>query len=96
MPAVARGADVTRTLIVFNDTFAGTSVTVAWEIRAGSATGAPSSMGTFTAEVPLGSRITRPITIRTPATGNACVLWLRAQKNGATVFEDDGQVMTLN
>ena len=94
--ALASGADAARTLLVFNDTFAGTSVTVTWEVHAGSATGAIASMGTFTADVPLGGRLTQPITIHTPATGTSCVLVLRAQKNGATVFEDTAQTFTLN
>ncbi len=95
-PALARDADAMRDLIIFNDTFAGTVVSVTWELRAGSSTGAVASMGTFMADVPLGSRVTHPITIHTPAGGASCVLVLRAQKDGAVVFEDTAQIFTIN
>ena len=104
VPALARNADAMRTLMVFNDTFAGTAVNVTWEVHAGSATGAVSSMGTFAVssmgtfavDVPLGSRVTRAITIHTPDAGTACVLVLRAQKGGVTLFEDVAQTFMLN
>jgi len=53
-------------------------------------------MGTFTLDVPLGSRLTRPITVHTPATGTSCYLVLRAQKGGVTVFDDAAEVFILN
>jgi hypothetical protein len=96
VPALARNADSLRNLIVFNDTFAGTSITVTWEVRAGSAAGAAGATGTFTVDVPLGSRVTRAVTIHTPATGTSCALVLRAQKDGVTLFEELAETFTLN
>ena len=95
MPALTHDADVMRNLLIFNDTFAGTAVAVTWELRAGSATGAIASMGTFMVDIPLGSRVVHPITIHTPAAGTSCALVLRAQKDGAVVFEDTAQLFTL-
>ncbi|MEP6655329.1 MAG: RICIN domain-containing protein, partial [Myxococcales bacterium] len=95
-PALAKNADAMRNLLIFNDTFAGTAITVTWELRAGSSTGAVASMGTFMADVPLGSRVTHPITIHTPATGTSCVLVLRAQKDGSVLFDDTAQIFMLN
>jgi Glycosyl hydrolases family 2, TIM barrel domain/Glycosyl hydrolases family 2 len=94
--ALARNTDVSRSLVIFNDTFAGTSVTVVWEVHADLPTGVIASTGTFTVDVPLGSRITRPITIHTPAAGTTCYLVLRAQKNGVAVFDDPAQMFSLN
>jgi hypothetical protein len=94
--ALARDTDVNRNLVIFNDTFAGTSITVVWEVHADLATGPTASTGTFTLDIPLGSRVIRPITIHTPAAGTTCYLVLRAQKNGAAVFEDSAQMFSLN
>jgi hypothetical protein len=54
------------------------------------------STGTFTVDVPLGSQVTRPITIHTPAAGTRCYLVLRAQKGGTTIFEDFAETFPLN
>ncbi|MEO8212668.1 MAG: hypothetical protein ABI560_05720 [Myxococcales bacterium] len=53
-------------------------------------------MGSFMAEVPLGSRVTRPITVHTPAAGGSGVLVLRAQRVESVVFEDAAQIFTIN
>jgi hypothetical protein len=95
-PTLPLNADVVRNLIVYNDTFSGTGVSVSWEVHAGSATGPVASMGTITVDVPLGFRTTAPVTIHTPASGTTCTLVLRAQKGGVTLFEDNAVAFTLN
>jgi hypothetical protein len=82
-------------LVIFNDTFEGTSVDVTWEVHADSATGTIGAMGTLTAEVPLGSMTTKSITMTAPNSGTKCYLVLRAQKNGATLFEETDESFNL-
>ncbi len=54
VPAIAKGATRPTTLLIFNDTFSGTSVDVTWEIHSDSPTGTKGDSGTFTIDVPLG------------------------------------------
>jgi len=94
-PTIAKGATRMANLVIFNDTFDGTSVDVTWEVHADSATGTIGAMGTLTADVPLGSMTTKPITMTAPSSGTKCYLVLRAQKNGATLFEETDESFTL-
>ena len=96
IPAMTKGSSASRTLLIFNDTFAGTAVSVTWEVHADSATGAIASMGTLNVDVPLGSMATQSINITAPAAGSKFYLVLRAQKNGTTVFEETGESFMLN
>jgi len=94
-PTIAKGATRMANLVIFNDTFDGTSVDVTWEVHADSATGTIGAMGTLTADVPLGSMTTKPITMTAPSSGTKCYLVLRAQKNGVTLFEETDESFTL-
>jgi len=96
IPALTKGAVSDRTLLIFNDTFAGTAVTLVWEVHADTATGTIASMGMLNVEVPLGSMVTQPLSITAPATGSKCYLVLRAQKAGVTLFEETAESFTLN
>jgi hypothetical protein len=95
VPAIAKGATRTTNLLVFNDTFGGTTVNVTWEVHADTATGAIASSGTFMMDVPLGSMATKSITMTAPATGTRCYLVLRAAKNGTTFFEETDESFTV-
>jgi hypothetical protein len=92
---LARDADVTRNLIVFNDTFAGTEVEVSWEIRAEAPDGRLVSSGAEIVDVPLGFAAMRSLQIKTPADGTRCVFVLRAKKDGLVLFEDDATWFAL-
>jgi hypothetical protein len=94
-PTIAKGANRTTNLLVFNDTFQGTTVNVTWEVHAESATGAIGAMGTLMVDVPLGSVTTNSITMTAPASGTKCYLVIRAQKNGTTLFEETDESFTL-
>jgi hypothetical protein len=96
VPAMAKGTSASRTLLIFNDTFAGTAIDVTWEVHADSATGTIGSMGTLNLNVPLGSMATQAINITAPSSGSTFYLVLRAQKNGVTVFEEAKESFTLN
>jgi hypothetical protein len=96
VPAVARDIDLERTLIAFNDTFAGTAVTVTWSVHPDSPAADATASGALEMDVALGSRQTQTITLRTPATGSSFYLVLRAQKDGVTLFEDTAQQFTLD
>jgi len=92
---VARGMKLSRSLVVFNDTFAGTGVDVAWEMRADSASGAVADQGSMHLEVPLGTRTTTSIGVTAPSAGTNAVLILQASKGGQVIFRDDGELFRL-
>jgi len=95
MEAVARGARLSRQIVVFNDTFSGTGVDVSWEMHAGSATGAIADQGTVHLDIPLGRHATATIAVTTPSSGTSAVLVLQSSKGGQTIFRDDAQTFTL-
>jgi hypothetical protein len=95
VPAIAKGASRTTNLLVFNDTFGGTTISVTWEVHADSPTGAIAASGTLAVDVPLASMATKSITMTAPTSGTKCYLVLRAQKNGATLFEETDESFTL-
>ncbi len=94
-PSLAKGASRPTTLLVFNDTFSGTTIDVTWEVHGGDAAGTITGSGSFSIEVPLASMATKAITFTAPTSGTKCFLLLRAQKAGATVFEEKDEVFTL-
>ncbi|MDP9001755.1 MAG: beta-galactosidase [Myxococcota bacterium] len=96
LPGVARGVDLSRSVIVFNDTFTGTRINVVWEVHSDAPAGPMGSSGTFAVDVPNGSRMTQAITIHTPTVGTTFYLVFRAQKDGLPVFEDTAEAFTLN
>jgi hypothetical protein len=93
--AVAKGATRPTTLLIFNDTFSGTSVDVTWEIHSDSPTGTKGDSGTLTVDVPFATMATKSMTFTAPTSGSKFYLVLRAQKNGATVFEEIDESFTL-
>jgi len=95
VPTIAKGATRATTLLIFNDTFSGTSVDVTWEIHSDSPTGSKGASGTFTVDVPFATMATKSVTITAPASGTKCYLVLRAAKNGTTLFEETDEVFTL-
>ena len=92
-PILPANSSVTRTLRVYNDTFSGTAVQVAWELRQGSPTGTLSASGGFNATVPLGSRTTQNITFTTPNVANGTLLYLvlASNKGGVELFRETAQ-----
>ena len=95
VPALAKGATRTTNLLIFNDTFAGTAINVTWEVHSDSATGTIGASGTLAVDVPLGSMVSKSITMTAPTSGTTCYLVLRAQKNGTTLFEEADESFTL-
>ncbi len=95
VPAIAKGATRTTNLLIFNDTFAGTTINVTWEVHADSPTGTLGTSGTLAVDVPLASMATKSITMTAPTSGTKCYLVLRAQKNGTTLFEETDESFTL-
>jgi hypothetical protein len=93
--SVAKGAKLTRQLVVFNDTFSGTAVDVTWEMHAGSADGDISDQGKVQLDIPLGSRKTTSISVTTPASGSGAVLVLQSSKSGSVIFRDEGEAFKL-
>ena len=95
VPSLAKGAARATTLLIFNDTFSGTSIDITWEVHADSATGTLGATGTLTADVPFATMVTKSINITAPASGTKCYLVLRAQKNGTTLFEETDESFNL-
>jgi hypothetical protein len=94
-PAISKGAQVSRQLMVFNDTLSGTGVDVAWEMHQDTATGAMSGQGTMHLDIPLAGHATVTATVTAPASGTTAVLVLKSSKNGTMLFEDDGEAFAL-
>jgi len=93
--SVSRGVRLSRQLVVFNDTFAGTAVDVSWEMHQGAADGAIADQGSMRLAIPLGQRQTITIGVTTPAAGTTAVLVLQSSKDGRVIFRDDGQQLRL-
>jgi hypothetical protein len=93
--SVTRGSQLMHALMVFNDTFSGTTVDVAWEVHADSPTGAIASQGQMSVEVPLGNRIQLPISVTVPQIGTTAYLVLIASKGGVELFREDAEVLQL-
>ena len=92
---LARGAEFTRSLLVFNDTFSGTAVEVAWELRSDGPNGPVADMGQQVLDIPLGERRELTISLTAPPTGERVYLVLQSSKAGQQIFRDDAQVFEL-
>ncbi len=95
VPTIAKGGTRTTNLLVFNDTFAGTTIDVTWEVHADSATGTVASSGSFSIDVPLGTMGTKSITMTAPSSGTKCFLVLRSAKDGTPLFEETDESFAL-
>src|SRR5690349_15699987 len=95
VPSYAHNATVTRNITVFNDDLTDTSVGLTWTARLDNPTGTVVASGTTTLTVPLGSRVTQPVSFTTPATGNRVYLQLSTTKSGSPVFTDTVEYFTL-
>jgi hypothetical protein len=92
---VASGAQLTRQLIVFNDTFAGTAVDVVWEVHGDTEDGPIVSQGDMPVDVPLGGHATLPLTVTMPSSGTRAFLVLRSRKDGREIFVEDAEWFQL-
>jgi ricin-type beta-trefoil lectin protein/glycosyl hydrolase family 2 len=95
VPGHPANATVNRTITVFNDDFAGTAVDFAWSARLDSPDGAVIASGSTTLTVPLGSRVTQPVSFTTPAGGSRVYLVLSTGKSGTATFSDAVEYFTL-
>ncbi|WP_405087383.1 RICIN domain-containing protein [Microbispora sp. NBC_01389] len=95
VPTYAANTSVTRNITVFNDDFADTSVGFTWTARLNAPDGAVVASGSTTLTVPLGSRVTQPVTFTTPASGSRVYLVLTTTKSGATTFSDAVEYFNL-
>ncbi|MFI6929575.1 RICIN domain-containing protein [Streptomyces sp. NPDC050287] len=86
---------VTRNITVFNDDFSNTSVTLNWTARLDQPNGTVIASGSEPLTVPLGSRVTQPISFTAPASGNRVYLVLSTTKSGSTTFTDSVEYLNL-
>ncbi|HEU5429689.1 MAG TPA: RICIN domain-containing protein [Actinocrinis sp.] len=96
VPSYAYGSTVTRNITVFNDDFATTSVGFTWTAHLDQPTGTVIATGTNTLTIPLGSRLTQPVTFTAPASGSRIYLVLATSKSGTTTFSDAAEYFTLS
>lgn len=95
VPGYAAGTAVTRAVTVFNDDLAGTTVDFAWSARLDSPAGAVIASGGAALSIPLGSRVTQPVSFTTPAAGSRVYLVLTTGKAGTPIFSDVAEYFTL-
>jgi adhesin HecA-like repeat protein len=91
----AYNSPVTRNITVFNDDFSNTSVGLTWTARLDQPNGTVIASGSTTLTVPLGSRVTQPVTFTTPGSGSRVYLTLSTTKSGATLFTDAVEYFNL-
>jgi hypothetical protein len=89
------GSAVTRNVTVFNDDLGGTAVGFAWSARLDSPTGTVVASGSANLTVPLGSRVTQPVSFTAPTSGSKLYLVLTTTKGASTVFTDSAEVFGL-
>jgi len=92
---VTRGSRVSRQLMVFNDTFSGTGVDVAWEMHQDSPTGPMADQGSMHVDVPLAGHVNVTLNVTAPSSGTTAVLVLESRKSGTVMFRDDGEAFAL-
>ncbi|WP_405526300.1 RICIN domain-containing protein [Streptomyces canus] len=86
---------VTRNITVFNDDFSGTSVGLNWTARLDRPDGAVIASGSEPLTIPLGSRVTQPVSFTAPAGGSRVYLELSTTKSGSTPFTDSVEYLNL-
>jgi hypothetical protein len=91
----AYNTTVTRPVTVFNDDLSGTSVSLSWTARLDRPDGPVIGSGNAALTVPLGSRVTQPVSFTTPASGSRVYLVLSTAKSGTTLFTDAVEYVTL-
>ena len=94
VPDYAAGQAVSRTVTVFNDTFAGTTVGFSWTANANSPTGPVIASGSSNLTVPLGGRTNTSVNFTAPASGTNAYLTFTTTKNGSTLFSDSTEYLT--
>jgi hypothetical protein len=95
VPGYAANAVVNRAVTVFNDDLTGTAVDFAWSARLDSPGGTVIASGGATLSVPLGGRVTQPVSFTAPATGSRVYLVLSTAKAGTPAFADSVEYFTL-
>ncbi|GAB3805753.1 RICIN domain-containing protein [Micromonospora zhanjiangensis] len=95
VPGYPANGTVTRNVTVFNDDLDGTTVGFAWTVRQDRPDGPVIASGNSTLTVPLGTRVSQPVSFTMPAGGSRVYLVLSTSKNGATVFTDAVEYFTV-
>ncbi|WP_328842202.1 RICIN domain-containing protein [Streptomyces europaeiscabiei] len=91
----AHNSAVTRNITVFNDDLSGTSVGFTWTARLDRPDGTVIDSGNESLTIPLGSRVTRPISFTAPSSGSRVYLVLSTTKSGSTTFTDSVEYLNL-
>ena len=95
--AINPGEEITRQLMIYNDTFSDTNVDVFWELRQGLVTGDIVDSGVIKSDVPLGYVVSQDITFTTPKAPNGTVVYLvlYTKKGGVEMFRETSQRFVL-
>ena len=95
VPTYPYNTSVTRNVTVFNDDLRNTSVAFTWTAYQNQVGGTVLGSGTTNLTIPLGSRVTQPISFTTPANGARVYLVLSTSKSGTTTFTDSVEYLNL-
>ncbi|WP_060904913.1 RICIN domain-containing protein [Streptomyces scabiei] len=91
----SHNSTITRDITVFNDDLSGTSVGFNWTARLDRPDGTVVASGNESLTIPLGSRVTRPVSFKAPASGSRVYLVLSTTKSGTTEFTDSVEYLNL-
>jgi hypothetical protein len=91
----AHNSTVNRNITVFNDDLSDTSVGFSWTARLDRPDGTVVASGNESLTIPLGSRVTRPISFTAPSAGSRVYLVLSTTKSGSTTFTDSVEYLNL-
>ena len=91
-PKLPAGAQVQRTIAVFNDTFAGELLTLNWALHGG---GKRLAGGSQELIIPLGSYVQLPIAFQTPGAKGEVRLSLEVHKNRKVLFREEGMLFEV-
>jgi hypothetical protein len=88
-PLLKAGTEITREIIVFNDTFGSNEVELCWNVKFGSSSNVIYQYGTVTLDITPGYSLRTDITFTAPAHCGVIILTLEIRKDGNVLFYDD-------
>jgi hypothetical protein len=95
VPTYPYNSAVARNVTVFNDDFSNTAVGLTWTAYLNQVGGTVIASGSTNLTIPLGSRVTQPISFTAPANGARVYLVLSTTKGGTTTFTDSVEYLNL-
>ncbi|MER5731513.1 hypothetical protein ABT084_24805 [Streptomyces sp. NPDC002138] len=95
MDTYAHNSAITRNITVSNDALSDTAVDLTWKARRDRADGAFIASGNAPLTIPLGSRVTQPVSFTAPTGDSRVHPVLSTEKAGSTTFTDAVEYLSL-